>query len=260
MRGSRQRRASPRFYCYSSLSCHQTVGTLLTGAYTTGSGLLATIFGTGTNGAYVEDQGALKKLSGNTAIPGDGRKMIINCEWGAFDNVVSFHKRQSSLPSKSAHSEKFSLCLNSTQSSIANPLIRMRVSFRVLSLCVLIRFSRKQAFEKMISGMYLGEIVRNILLYLIDQPPVHATATTPAQYHLFNGHSCQVLNTHYGLDTAFMSAIAEATSSEEAHALVVKTFEFEPSQITLADAEVHPNSFLYTSLFLHVRRSSNPSA
>lgn len=96
----------------------------------------------------------------------------------------------------------------------------------------------------MISGMYLGEIVRNILLYLIDQPPVHATATTPAQYHLFNGYSCQILNTHYGLDTAFMSAIAEASSSEEARALVVQTFGFEPSQITLMDAEVHPNPFL----------------
>lgn len=96
MCGSRQRRAFPRFRCYSSLSSHQTVGTLLTGAYTTGSSLLGAIFGTGTNGAYVEDQGALKKLSGNTAVPGDGRKMIINCEWGAFDNAVSFRTRQSS--------------------------------------------------------------------------------------------------------------------------------------------------------------------
>jgi hexokinase len=66
------------------------VGTLLAGAYSTGGCLLGAIFGTGTNGAYVEDQGALKKLSGNTAVPGDGQKMIINCEWGAFDNAVSF--------------------------------------------------------------------------------------------------------------------------------------------------------------------------
>jgi hexokinase len=96
----------------------------------------------------------------------------------------------------------------------------------------------------MISGMYLGEIVRNILLYLIDQPPVPATATTPAQYHLFNGYSCKVLNSHYGLDTAFMSAIAEATSPEEARALVTETFGFNSSQVTLADAEVSPGSVL----------------
>jgi hexokinase len=75
---------------YNPLSSHQTVGTLLTGAYSSGGCLLGAIFGTGTNGAYVEDQGALKKLSGNTAVPGDGQKMIINCEWGAFDNAVSF--------------------------------------------------------------------------------------------------------------------------------------------------------------------------
>jgi len=120
----------------------------------------------------------------------------------------------------------------------------MCVSAQVLPRYVLIGPRRKQAFEKMISGMYLGEIVRNILLYLIDQPPVHATATTPAQYHLFNGHSREVLNTHYGLDTAFMSAIAEASSSEQARAVVAKTFGFEPSQITLADAEVCPNPLL----------------
>jgi Hexokinase len=78
------------------------VGTLLTGAYTTGNCLLGAIFGTGTNGAYVEDKAALMKLSGNSAVPGDGQKMIINCEWGAFDNIVSFHhvyqKWQSFLP------------------------------------------------------------------------------------------------------------------------------------------------------------------
>lgn len=92
VRGSRQRRASLlcRQYRYGPLISHQTVGTLLTGAYSTGGCLLGAIFGTGTNGAYVEDRAALKKLSGNTAVPGDGQKMVINCEWGAFDNAVSF--------------------------------------------------------------------------------------------------------------------------------------------------------------------------
>ena len=78
------------------------MGTLLTHAYSAGNCLLGAIFGTGTNGAYVEDKATLTKLSGNMAAPGDGQKMIINCEWGAFDNAVSIHhvypKRQSSLP------------------------------------------------------------------------------------------------------------------------------------------------------------------
>jgi hexokinase len=54
---------------------------------------------------------------------------------------------------------------------------------------------RKQAFEKMVSGMYIGEVVRNVLLNLIDRG------------FLFNGHSSTTLNRHYGLDTALMSAI-----------------------------------------------------
>jgi len=60
---------------------------------------------------------------------------------------------------------------------------------------------RKQAFEKMVSGMYIGEVVRNVLLSLID----HGL--------LFSGYSSSVLNTHYGLDTALMSSIEQHPSS-----------------------------------------------
>lgn len=49
--------------------------------------------------------------------------------------------------------------------------------------------------------MYLGEITRNVLLALIDAAP------TPL---LFGGHASKALNTHYGLDTAVMSAVEEA--------------------------------------------------
>lgn len=47
----------------------------------------------------------------------------------------------------------------------------------------------------MVSGMYIGEVVRNVLLSLIDRG------------FLFDGHSSTKLNRHYGLDTALMSAI-----------------------------------------------------
>lgn len=47
----------------------------------------------------------------------------------------------------------------------------------------------------MVSGMYIGEVVRNVLLYLIDHQ------------FLLDGHSSPALNKHYGLDTALMSAI-----------------------------------------------------
>ena len=60
---------------------------------------------------------------------------------------------------------------------------------------------RFQAFEKFISGMYLGEITRNVLLSLIDAAPKPI---------LFRGKSSDVLNKHYGLDTSVMSEIEEA--------------------------------------------------
>ena len=60
---------------------------------------------------------------------------------------------------------------------------------------------RLQAFEKFISGMYLGEITRNILISLVDAAP---------RPLLFNGRVSKQLNTHYGLDTAVMSEVEEA--------------------------------------------------
>lgn len=49
--------------------------------------------------------------------------------------------------------------------------------------------------------MYIGEVVRNVLLHLIDNDL------------LFQGRSSSILNTHYGLDTALMSAIEAHPSS-----------------------------------------------
>lgn len=58
-----------------------------------------------------------------------------------------------------------------------------------------------QAFEKFISGMYLGEIVRHILLALIDSAP---------QPILFNGASTTSLNLQWGIDTSVMSDVEDA--------------------------------------------------
>ena len=44
-------------------------------------------FGTGTNGAYVEDAAKINKL-GNSISTVQGSKMVVNTEWGAFDNQV----------------------------------------------------------------------------------------------------------------------------------------------------------------------------
>ena len=55
-----------------------------------------------------------------------------------------------------------------------------------------------QAYEKFISGMYLGEITRNVLLALVDATP---------QPILFAGKATKRLNKHHGLDTEMLSLI-----------------------------------------------------
>ena len=60
-----------------------------------------------------------------------------------------------------------------------------------------------QAYEKFISGMYLGEITRNVLLALVDATP---------QPILFAGKATERLNKHYGLDTEMLSLVESAWS------------------------------------------------
>ncbi|KAG5644937.1 hypothetical protein DXG03_007402 [Asterophora parasitica] len=145
---------------------NDTVGALLSRAYTAGGCTLGAIFGTGTNGAYVEEVAKITKL-GNYPAAAKGGHMIVNTEWGAFNNS------RSHLP--------FTPFDNSLDRLSINP------SF--------------QAFEKFISGMYLGEITRNVLTALIDASPKPL---------LFGGKSTPVLNKHYGFDTSVMSDIEEA--------------------------------------------------
>ncbi|KAF5357598.1 hypothetical protein D9758_007414 [Tetrapyrgos nigripes] len=67
---------------------NDTVGALLSRAYTAGGCVLGSIFGTGTNGAYVEQVANITKL-GNSPAAARGGTMVVNTEWGAFNNSVS---------------------------------------------------------------------------------------------------------------------------------------------------------------------------
>ncbi|KAJ3527276.1 hypothetical protein NMY22_g9850 [Coprinellus aureogranulatus] len=145
---------------------NDTVGTLLSRAYAAGGAVIGAIFGTGTNGAYVEDMENIKKLEGS-AIAKKGGHMVINCEWGAFNNA------RTHLP----------------MTPYDNILDRLSIN------------PKYQTFEKFISGMYLGEILRLIILSLVDAVP---------EPLLFKGKSTSSLNEHYGIDTAFMSHVEEA--------------------------------------------------
>ena len=162
---------------------NDTVGTLMARSYAspgkTGT-LLGAIFGTGTNGAYVEKLDKITKLH---AGPGESEfdasigEMIVNTEWGSFDN--SLHV----LPTTPYDEE--------LDKESVNPGIQM--------------------FEKRVSGMFLGEILRRAILRLIrdekaglfqdtdsSRNDLHSTTTIAADSPLYK---------QWGIDTSFLSIV-----------------------------------------------------
>ncbi|KAJ2157302.1 hypothetical protein GGF46_004598 [Coemansia sp. RSA 552] len=135
---------------------NDTVGTLMTSGYTHPDTQMGIIFGTGTNAAYWEDLAKIGKWSGERA-----GEMVVNLEWGAFDNAV--------------HVLPYTMHDNKLNRKSPNHGL--------------------QVYEKMISGLFLGEVARNAILALVDRRL------------LFNGRSSEVLNRSYTFDTAYMSEI-----------------------------------------------------
>ncbi|WWC61083.1 uncharacterized protein I303_103661 [Kwoniella dejecticola CBS 10117] len=177
---------------------NDTVGTLLSRSYQSGPALIGAIFGTGTNGAYIDKTRTVQKLGEDKIKQAEaggehaGQFMVVNTEWGAFDN--------------GRHCLPVSIFDNKLDRESINP--------------------RKQAFEKMVSGMYLGEITRNILLHLIDSSV------------LFNGYSSKTINTHYGYDAAFVSAVEGAKSPEEVKKLIISQLGVKAEHIGEGDVEI----------------------
>ncbi|RGP69209.1 putative glucokinase [Fusarium longipes] len=117
---------------------NDAVGTLLTKAYTakkSDSALAAIILGTGTNAAYIEDITNIQRLDigdkGTTQYPGG--IMVINTEWGSWDDGLEV------LPQT-----RFDKLIDENSSDPGCGLL-----------------------EKMVSGMYLGELLRLIILDLV---------------------------------------------------------------------------------------------
>ncbi|KAJ6957938.1 hexokinase-1-like [Populus alba x Populus x berolinensis] len=109
---------------------NDTIGTLAGGRYHNPDVIAAVILGTGTNAAYVERAQAIPKWHG--LLPKSG-EMVINMEWGNF--------RSSHLPLTEYDQDLDVESLNPGE----------------------------QIFEKIISGMYLGEIVRRVLLKMAEE-------------------------------------------------------------------------------------------
>ncbi|KEY64936.1 hypothetical protein S7711_08935 [Stachybotrys chartarum IBT 7711] len=142
---------------------NDTTGTLIASAYTDTKVAIGCIFGTGCNAAYMENCGSIPKLA-HMNLPPD-MPMAINCEWGAFDNE---HKV---LP-RTTYDETI-------DKDSPRP--------------------GQQAFEKMIAGLYLGEIFRLVMVDLHDNKDVH----------IFEGEDISPLRKPYSLDASFLSAIEE---------------------------------------------------
>lgn len=164
---------------------NDTVGTLMARSYTspgkTGT-LLGGIFGTGTNGAYVEKLEKITKLAkteGGADYDKTTGNMVVNTEWGSFDNFLKV------LPNTQYDRD--------LDRESVNPGIQM--------------------FEKRVSGMFLGEILRRAILGLVKDPNVqlfkdensssndiHSTATIAEDSPLYQ---------QWGIDTSFLSVAHE---------------------------------------------------
>ncbi|KAK8160882.1 glucokinase [Phyllosticta citrichinensis] len=114
---------------------NDTVGTLMTRSYTSPGGhesILGAVFGTGTNGAYVEKSSNFERLGRKKSPSG---KMMVNTEWCSIDDELV-------VLSKNSYDDEI-------DKTSTNPGFTM--------------------FEKQVSGYYLGELFRLSLLDLLDR-------------------------------------------------------------------------------------------
>ncbi|XP_074780314.1 hexokinase HKDC1-like isoform X7 [Athene noctua] len=135
---------------------NDTVGTMMTCGYEDPNCEIGLIAGTGSNVCYMEDMKNIEIVEGNEG------KMCINTEWGGFgdngciDNIRTKYDKE-------------------VDEGSLNP--------------------GKQRYEKMTSGMYLGEIVRQILIDLTKQGL------------LFRGQISESLRKRGIFETKFLSQI-----------------------------------------------------
>uniref|UniRef100_A0A674EPR0 hexokinase n=1 Tax=Salmo trutta TaxID=8032 RepID=A0A674EPR0_SALTR len=135
---------------------NDTVGTMMTCAYEEATCEVGLIAGTGSNACYMEEMRNIE------TVEGDVGRMCVNMEWGAFgDNG----------------------CLDDIRTEYDRAVDDLSLN------------PGKQRYEKMCSGMYLGEIVRNILIDLTKRG------------FLFRGQISETLKTRGIFETKFLSQI-----------------------------------------------------
>lgn len=170
---------------------NDTVGTLMARSYTSPGKtrtLLGAIFGTGTNGAYVEKLHKITKLKQMSKKDAGGidestGEMIINTEWGSFDNHLSV------LPSTPYDRD--------LDRESVNPGIQM--------------------FEKLVSGMFLGEILRRAIVALVEDKAVPLFSDEDSSRNDIHSTTSiaddSPIYKQWGLDTSFLSITAGDTGT-----------------------------------------------
>lgn len=137
---------------------NDTVGTLMSRAYTKpsncGDTVIGCIFGTGTNGAYSEPLVNITKFDRSAAPEVKSDEMIINTEWGSFDNDLKI------LPNN-----KYD---NQVNLNTRNPGFHM--------------------FEKRVSGMFLGELLRLCMVDLHSQGLLFTSPEAKAELFTTEGN------------------------------------------------------------------------
>lgn len=143
---------------------NDTTGTLMSCAYSDHNAYVGLILGTGTNACYMEDVNKVGTWEGD----GNARQTIVNMEWGAFgdDGVLDDIRTEYDR--------------NVDETSLNRG---------------------KQQYEKMISGMYLGEISRQVMVKLVQSKL------------LFNGVSSKELDTPGKFETRFTTDIENDKSN-----------------------------------------------
>ncbi|KAK8139381.1 hexokinase [Apiospora sp. TS-2023a] len=183
---------------------NDSVGTLLTRAYTASSQgntvaaktatTIGAIFGTGTNAAYVEKLENVKRLHGRadfqSRAPDD--LMVINTEWGCFGDG------QDGLLPSTEYDEVLDM---------ASP------------------HPRQEMTEKRISGLYLGELLRLVVLRLADEN-LFSMKLDPAS-PIFQKD---------GIESSLLSHIAEDVGTDLPKAVVHITETFRADNVSVADA------------------------
>lgn len=165
---------------------NDTVGTLMARSYTaTGEvkSVLGGIFGTGTNGAYIEKLSNIKKpLKG--AYDKSTGEMVVNTEWGSFDNQLNV------LPTTPWD--------RALDDASVNPGLQM--------------------FEKRVSGMFLGEIVRLVTVDMLKDERISLFRDANSSFNDWQSTTSvspqSGLFRQWGLDSAIMSVAAADNTPE----------------------------------------------